>query len=376
MRRWLAVALCWLAAGGWAAKAEPAATEPAASWGANSGIEVLTNAAPPIASPAARSEPLPIKPGESQLWLISTRTLPGPGVNACNGSWEVYYFPQGGGAMASSLEEFLASGDPRLITVVFVHGNDTEAAASVAEGAQLCRVLSTGCGRPLRFVIWSWPSQHQESHLLTDLRLKLARTDVEPFYLAEVLQALPPDAPLCLIGFSFGCRITAGTLHLLGGGSLDGHALATAAPSRQSPIRAMLLAAALGSDTLLPQGKYGRAMSQTDQMLITVNRRDRVLHYFPLLRADRAVAVGLTGLVGMLEGVGSQISPFNVSSYLRHHHAFRKYLEVPEILDRVRSEVETTGQRLPSSMPKLEVDAVSQLDSPSSSEAIPTGNSR
>ncbi|HEY5311996.1 MAG TPA: hypothetical protein VIK18_05730 [Pirellulales bacterium] len=309
------------------------------------GIQPALAELAPVASSAAPREPLPIRPGESQMWLISTRSLPGPGGNcSAEGSLEVYYFPCGGGAMLSSLDEFRATADPQLVDVIVVHGNGVPAPNSVTEGASFCRKLSACSGRPMRFVIWSWPSEHQEPLPLSDLRLKLARTNVEAFYLADFVKSLPADRPLCLIGFSFGCRVAAGTLHVLGGGTIDGRSLELAGPPRRSPIRSVMLGAALGHDALLPQNSRGRALSQVDHMLVTVNPRDCVLRYFPLLREDRSPALGLAGMSGYADVIGEKITYVEIDQYLGRHHAFKYYLDVPEILELVRGEIRTTGE--------------------------------
>jgi hypothetical protein len=174
------------------------------------------------------------------------------------------------------------------------------------------------------------------------LRLKLARTNIEALYLADFIKSLPPAEPLCLIGFSFGSRISAGALQLLGGGSLEGRSLDAAGTERTTPIRSVMLGAAFGNDALLPNRSYGLALTQTDHMLVTVNPRDCVLRYFPLLRADRTPALGLTGMAGYTDIIGEKITYVEIDQYLGRHHSFKYYLEVPEIIELVRGEIRTT----------------------------------
>jgi hypothetical protein len=268
----------------------------------------------------------------------------------------VYYFPCGGRAVRSSLDEFMSTDDPQLVDVIFVHGNGVTAADAVEEGGAFCRKLSACSGRPMRFVIWSWPSERQERGLLPDLRLKLARTNIEALYLARFMKSLPPNAPLCLIGFSFGGRIAAGSLNLLGGGAIAGRSLDIAGPQRGSPIRSVMLGAALGNDALLPQGSHGRALSQTDRMLVTVNPRDCVLRHFPLLREDRSPALGLAGMAGYSDAIGEKIVYVEITEYLGRHHAFRHYLEVPAILELVRGEIRTTGEPIAAPIPSARLE--------------------
>lgn len=310
----------------------------AAARAGESGAKIRPAAA---AGATAVAHSLPIRPGESQLWLVSTRMLPGPGVDCDEqGPLEVYYLPCRGQAVQSSLAEFLATDDPQLPTIIYVHGNADRPADSAKEGGDFFRALMQSCVRPIRFVIWSWPSEHQQGLVLKDLRVKLARTDVEAFYLADFISAMPAKRSLGLIGFSFGSRIIAGGLHLLAGGTVNGRGLAAGTPSRRAPIRVIMFASALGNDALAPQGSHGRAMELMDRLVITVNRKDCVLHYFRLLRGDTAPALGFAGMSPLADG-SERMTQVDVADFLGVHHAIEFYIRVPAIVELVRGEIET-----------------------------------
>ena len=84
------------------------------------------------------------------------------------------------------------------------------------------------------------------------------------------------------MGYSFGARISTGTLHLLGGGSINGRSLPLEPAPNRAPRRAVLLAAAVGRDALAPGHRHSdRRLGQVDRMVITVNPRDRVLAVLP-----------------------------------------------------------------------------------------------
>ena len=191
----------------------------------------------------------------NQLWLVNTRQLPDcPCVHCDTGRVEVYRRECGTGWQRSSQQAFLAAGGADFVTTVFVHGNDTDAAEARDEGQQLyARLTPTACpSGPVRFVIWSWPSERIFGRVRTDIQAKACRANAEAFYLADFLDELEPDARVSLSGYSLGARVTTGALHLLGGGALEGRQLETRKHAERSGLRVVLLAAALADDWLLP----------------------------------------------------------------------------------------------------------------------------
>ena len=91
---------------------------------------------------------------------------------------------------------------------------------------------------------------------------------------------MQPQVPLTLVGYSFGSRIIAGGLEFLGGGQINCCGLARQNTAPRVPLRAMLVAAGMDTDSLLPGHRDGEALSQVDQMLITVNDGDWVLKLY------------------------------------------------------------------------------------------------
>ena len=121
---------------------------------------------------------------------------------------------------ASDLSSVVAA-DPTVSTVIFVHGNRLTSWDAKCEGLAAYRriVRQSGDEKPIRFVIFSWPST-QISGPLKDVRVKAARTRPAGCQLAWFVDQLPAETPLTMVGFSFGARIITGSLHILGGGSL------------------------------------------------------------------------------------------------------------------------------------------------------------
>ena len=207
--------------------------------------------------------------------------------------------------------------------------------------------ITDGSCRRVRLVIWSWPSDYLPAGVKKDAEVKFRRTNVEPFYIGQVLDRIRPDVPVVLMGYSFGARISTGTLHLLGGGPINGQMLPVRITTTQPPPRrAVLLAAAVGRDALAPGHLHSEALSQVDRMVIMINPGDRVLKFFPVLDDDGEDALGLSGPAGLAcasPELRSRVVLFNVKPYVQKHHLSLEYLKSPEIMACIRDEVMTAG---------------------------------
>ena len=124
---------------------------------------------------------------------------------------------------AASLDDVLASDDPRMATVVFVHGNRVSPGTDKQLGEMVYRRLVTAqsASQPFRLIVWSWPASTIRG-LIRDYRVKAARTDPAGWQLAWFLQRGNPRTPVGLIGYSYGARVVNGALQLLAGGRMRG----------------------------------------------------------------------------------------------------------------------------------------------------------
>ncbi|HWA97614.1 MAG TPA: hypothetical protein VG713_03955 [Pirellulales bacterium] len=279
----------------------------------------------------------------TEIWLFSTRHLPGNCLY-CNAAPKVY---RGGCCQPwqpSSVDEFRASCDPSVATVFFIHGNRIDADEAVQQGmTTFARLrLAAGEGLRVRFVIWSWPSEPMiPIAIARDADLKAGRTDTEAHYVANVLAKIPAECPLSMIGFSFGARITSGALHLLGGGAAAGYTLAEPAAPRTAPTRAVLVAAAMDCDWLVPNRRYGLALAQVDRVFLLVNSHDIVLSHYPNLSSQRGVeALGFVG-VCCASALGDNLAKVyqqQVATMIGKRHAWTSYLGSPQVMALVRDE--------------------------------------
>ncbi|MGD9634811.1 MAG: hypothetical protein AB7U97_16145, partial [Pirellulales bacterium] len=227
---------------------------------------------------------------------------------------EAYVNCESGGPrwQQASLES-LTSADPTVSTIVFVHGNRLTNWDAKCEGLAAYRRIARQEGdAPIRFIIFSWPSA-QISGPLNDVRVKAARTRPAGCQLAWLVDQLPAETPVTLVGFSYGARIATGALHILGGGSLGGMSVALQHPGRQ-PMNAVLMASALHSDWLCPGHYHGQAMTMVNQMVLVNNCEDRAMKYYHFsTTCGRPQALGYCGPTCIDPAGASKIVDLNVA---------------------------------------------------------------
>ncbi len=261
-----------------------------------------------------------LRPGD-QIWLISTRSLDCPAGNS-EPAYEVMRY-DGAAWQSSTLTEFLAADSPSLPTDFYIHGNFETDYGAQENGLTIYSrlVACAAADRPIRFVIWSWPSDPGH-HKVRLIREHADRADVDAWYLGSLLNRINPRVPLGLIGYSFGARIATGALHLLGGGEMCGMALALANPAPKRSIRVVLVAAAEDCDTLYPGGANGNALSVVDRMLMLNNGCDQALRLYPHL--DKCCPADALGYVG-LGGNYPNVAQFDACCTIGKKHDWRLY---------------------------------------------------
>jgi hypothetical protein len=268
----------------------------------------------------------------SSVWLVSTRSAPHCGDLdaglACVRCWRLDEQCQWSAADA---EQFHADDDPRTPTVIYIHGNRTDADEAVTRAMHVYRsIRAATCGKALRFVIWSWPAEPAVRGLGNDARLKTSYCDDESHYLAQWMDRLAPGVRVGLVGHSYGARIITGALHLLGGGELAGRNLsadtiAAWREGKRNPVRAVLMAAAIDADWLAAGGCHGRALPLVDQMLVARNGCDWLLRrYSRLFGRGGPPAMGAVG--PCLDDGEEKVSVVDVSGEVRRIHDLRRYI--------------------------------------------------
>jgi len=270
------------------------------------------------------------------VWLISTRCLCCPCWHKAD--WvelEYQRYDHPAGWSEATLEEFLA-GETTRRTLIYLHGNRVSAREAFARGWQAYHaLLDSSDAEPVRFVIWSWPSD-QICGPLRDVRSKAARTNGEGHYLAWLLAQLPSETPVSLLGYSFGARVATGALHVLGGGELAGSQLPPSLQRSTSATRVVLMAAALHNWWLQPGGSHEQALGQMEQLLIQYNSCDPVLQRYRFVeKRSKPAALGYTGMY-LDEDVAISIDQSNVCCLVGRSHDEDRYLNSPSIVEEAR----------------------------------------
>lgn len=271
------------------------------------------------------------------VWLVSTRCLPhcGPldtSVESlsyrrltCDGAWA-----------EADAAEFHAADDLGVPTVVFIHGNHTDADQAVGKAWYVLERIRSQVGcRPFRYVIWSWPAERMCRRGRIDAQLKMAYSNAESYYLALWLDGLRPGVKVSLVGHSFGPRIILGAMQLLAGGCVAGRALSSETVAawsggRRNIVRAVLMAAAEDHDRLDLDGEGCLPLALLDRVLITYNPCDRVLRHYPKLQGRHGPeAMGFVGPSGT--DCSDKIEVIDVSGSVGRHHNWRRYSSSPEV---------------------------------------------
>ena len=274
------------------------------------------------------------------MWAVSTRNLGGGCAINQQPGWSIWHYENKCWKPAKT-EEFYATDSPDVVTTFFIHGNRIDHWLALRDGLDVYFQLvgKLDDERPVRFVIWSWPSS-QIKGPLKDVRSKAWRSDTDAYYFARFLAPISADAPVGVVGYSYGARITTGALHLLGGGALIGHTLPA---GERPPIRVALWAAALHNHWLLPGHYHGQALGMADRWLITTNCCDPVLSRYRWLdRCSNPVALGYSGFYGrnlLAPDLNQRIEEMNVTGLIGGTHDMQPYLYSLPIQSRTREYV-------------------------------------
>ncbi|MEX0977498.1 MAG: alpha/beta hydrolase [Pirellulales bacterium] len=279
---------------------------------------------------------------QDQLWLVSNRGL-GCDVEHQFENLKYWRYDPEKRWVRSNLAKLKGADKPHLTTTIFVHGNRVTSSEAFTDGLATYRALVRCANeQPIRFIIWSWPSEPIDG-VVDDARIKAARTTPAAYQLAWFVDRLDAQGSVGFWAHSFGARIVTGALHLLGGGRLGGYRpLARIHESRES-MQVVLVAAALDNDWLLESRAHGHAMSQVDRMLLVNNSCDVALKRYHWIYDRRACqqALGYTGLSGgRVEGnARGKIVQLDACCQIGRDHMLAGYLCARGLMARMRNQL-------------------------------------
>ena len=231
----------------------------------------------------------------------------------------------------SSMEQLTSSLLPGVPICIVVHGSFMDSPSVLPESHNTWNWLKTGAsGQPFQMIYFSWPSDRALSPFASiDVAILGSRASRNGFYLASLIQSLPPECPVCLVGHSHGTRVISSGLHLLGGGVVEGHRHFTPGCSGRR-IRVVYTAAAIDHDWLNPKERYGRALCCLECLINLRNARDPALQIYPLRRIGSSRALGASGFTSKdrreLGAYGSRVRDWDVSLIIGHDHSWPNYV--------------------------------------------------
>jgi len=287
------------------------------------------------------SEPV----AEDELWMVSARRakiVDGEAVGLN------YWRYADGRWLKASLDDLVAA-DPAVPTCFHVHGNRVSLCEANAGGWHYYTTLTAaGCRErgPLRWVIFTWPSDRLDCGPRKDVQIKAVRAECYGFYLAWLVDKFSSDAQLSMLGYSFGTRLVGSSLHYLGGGSLRGRKLNELHVENRH-VRTIMLAAALDDNHFSPGHAMQSAPTQIDRLLLGLNPSDPALKWYALLyqitfRPRRGQqALGHSGVAGLnCSALNGRVEQRNMQCAVGKEHDTHGYHYLtPWFVERMRSYV-------------------------------------
>ncbi|MBI1901731.1 MAG: alpha/beta hydrolase [Planctomycetia bacterium] len=280
------------------------------------------------------------------VWLIDARragcTPHGPAPEL------VFWRYESGNWAPATSAQFIAESKPDQPTCFWVHGNRISTWEANYDGWTMRQRLNEAtAGRPVRFVIWSWPSGQIRGQL-RDVREKALRADDGAYPLAWVVKQLPRDHEVGLVGFSYGARLISGSLHILGQWSAAEEvrpkvtvtsAQSSSATAAEPPRRRAVLMAAAMDDYAFAEGAHnGLALSQVETMFVFVNNSDRALKWYRRLWGRGGPeALGYVGACGHLGPDGEHLREFDCTCHIGSEHDWQSFVYSPLLMGQTAS---------------------------------------
>lgn len=302
--------------------------------------------APALASPAAEElmSPAPaVAPfvGDAcapNYWIVSSRCRVQHVRQACRGPWglDVYQRTPDGQLTQSQLPALSSQLVPGIPVCIFVHGSFVEWDSQCREAHSLYLRLRSASSAPLQMIFFTWPSDGPYTYVFPlDVAIRERQADFNGFHLAYLLSQIPESCPVSLIGHSHGARVVLSTLHMAGGGTVEGYTSPCAMGTTRR-FRVVLAAAAMDHDELNPGKDFGCALNRVECLLNLRNCKDLPLALQPFSRPFARRALARSGItphdVSNLGYNAAKIRQCDVAHLVGHAHLWPEYYKQPGIV--------------------------------------------
>lgn len=224
---------------------------------------------------------------------------------------------------------------PGIPVCVLVHGSYVSWDDALVESDSTWRWLRAAAPeRTLQFMTYTWPSDPLTYLPTIDANVLGKRSGMNGFYLASLMQMIPPECPVCFIGHSHGTRVISSMFHLFRGGIVEGYCLPAGSDGGHR-IRAVFAASAIDHDWLNPGNRYGNAIGRLEGLMNLRNRRDWVLGFYPLRTIGASRSLGRAGWTSRdyvrLGMQASQLQELDVTNLIGKPHVWPAYYESPSL---------------------------------------------
>lgn len=255
-----------------------------------------------LALPPQKTNPL-----EADIWKIETSWASHTHPSGDQLRKVIFYRKNENKWEKSDAKTFLNTQGNAQPVIFYVHGNRTEANTAMIQGMMVLKNYKTEI--PARLVIWTWDAERVSARPRIEYSTKANYADFQGFYLAKLLGQMNENAPVTLVGHSFGTRVILSALHLLGNGTVGNKTLESAfpeeprevsfdlkkkpeqkteeGPKKLPKLNALLVAAAISCNAMVPGSIYDHALEMVSQMYITQNGADPALKFYPLMNGPR-----------------------------------------------------------------------------------------
>ncbi len=237
----------------------------------------------------------------------------------------------------SSMEELLGSLRPGVPVCVLIHGAfvKTELAAQKSPD-HYARILHAGGNRPLHLIAIHWRSDINICpYLPSKLNVLERRADAVGFCIARLLSMLPPEQPVCLLGHSYGSRVTAATLQFLSRGQVADPISETTNSRRR--IRVVFTASTLDHHWLNPGQRFEHTLHRAECLINFRNRVDPAMTWYPFTDPLFHHTLGLSGFTWCdKKKIGWQaekITDRSVTIAVGFGHMIERYYATPEVMN-------------------------------------------
>ena len=247
------------------------------------------------------------------------------------------------GFRQADMQELFQSLQPGVPVCILCHGSFVSWQDVLVESRETWKWLHHACpDQPIQMIHFSWPSDRPvfSPVIQLDVNRLGRRAGRNGFYVASLVQQIPSECPVCLIGHSHGTRVSASALHLTAGGSVEGYVLAPGQFS-QHRLRAVFAASAMDHKWLNPDERYGRALCAVEGVLNLKNSCDPALFIYPLRRPFSCGALGYTGITrrdrSLLGPGGHKIQDLDLTEDIGIGHHWPNYFRRPWLARAIRS---------------------------------------